>query len=99
MSNKRVKSERSKAKDARQMPAQDKETRSRSKKDKPIRVLCRFKEDHPFYKFFGDGNDWRIFGRYRDEETAETAIRNDKRKSDMYEYKIASRATKPHCNY
>ena len=86
MSDARAKAERSKAKDARQLPAPEYTPPSPAKKDKPFIVQYRFKKGH-FMEKFG-WCEWSKFGAYRTQEIAETAIKNDKRKSDYYEYRI-----------
>ena len=93
MSDPRAKAERSKAKDARQIPLQEKKTkRSPSKKDKPIIVQFRYLD--PSLSIFGWFKDWVQLGKYKDIETANQVIKNDKRKhQNGYEYRIISKPT------
>ncbi len=77
MSNPRAKAERSKTKDLRQMPVQDKRIKSRSKKKKPVVVEYRWR--YPVWKWMGKG--WSTFGRYRSIEIAEEVMNNQERKA------------------
>jgi len=85
MSDPIAKAKRSKAKDARQIPAPDAVPRSKSKKDKPWRV-----EGFGGWLFRKD-KWWRV-GDYRTREIAENVIENLQRKerhwSSNPEYRV-----------
>lgn len=85
MSDPITKVERSKAKDARQIPVQEKKTkRPPAKKAKPILVQWKTVKG-----WFGWHRDWSTMGRYKTREIAEKVIKDDKRKHpDYYEYRI-----------
>lgn len=82
-----AKAERSKAKDARQMPAPDSKPRRKAKKAKPWRVDYKWNIDKR-RTFFGWMCEWSKFGSYRTKEEAETAVKNDERKNGWYDYRI-----------
>lgn len=89
MSDPRAKAERSKAKDARQIPVLDKETKRKpSKKIKPFTVMYKWVKP----TWFKWAHDWRLMGRYRTKEIAEKAISDSERKHpDYYEYQLTER--------
>ena len=91
MSDKQVKTERSKVKDKRQQLAIDSTPKRKpSKKKKPIVVEYRLIEGKfPMFEF-AFSREWAVFGRYRTEEVAETVIKNGKRKCDYFEYRVVS---------
>lgn len=89
MSDPKAKAERSKAKDARQMPAPGiVPKRKPSKKHNPWRVEYKWSESKRLARMFSWAHEWPTFGKYRTEEEARAAIEKDKRKHDYYEYRI-----------
>lgn len=89
MSNQIAKAERSKAKDARQMPAPNARPKHRAKKkDKPWRVEYKWSESKHLARMFSWAHEWSTFGKYRTEKEARIALENDSRKHDFYEYRI-----------
>lgn len=90
MSNPISKQERSKAKDARQMPAPDiKPKRKPGKKDKPFIVMYKWVKPILFSDW---GKTWTKLGEYRTREIAEKVISDDRRKyPDRYIYKTVKK--------
>lgn len=90
MSNPISKQERSKAKDARQMPTPDKTPKRKpSKKAKPFVVMIKYIKPIHLFKWT---KDWLKLNMYASRGVAEEAIKQDKRKHpDRYEYKIVEK--------
>lgn len=90
MGDPRTKAERSKAKDARQMPVADPGKHpSKRKRDKPFIVECRRNPNDKIaiLRLWG-ANDWRPWGRYHSMEIAQTALDLAARKYSFYEFRI-----------
>ena len=90
MSDAWAKAERSKAKDARQIPVQEKvPKRKPGKKDKPFAVYFKYTQKRSEGASFLWFSDWHLFGRYKTKEIAEKVIKDDKRKwPDYYVYEV-----------
>lgn len=89
MSNPLAKKERSRAKDARQMPAPDVvPKRPPAKKKKPVQIQCRFRS----YRNPKEWGQWKGWSRYASIDDAEKALRALQKKkakhSDWIQFRI-----------
>ena len=89
MSDPIAKAERSKVKDIRQGGIQQREyLRPVSKKDKPIIVEFRWKQEKHRLYFPESMKTWRKFGNYRTLEIANKVMAEQERKHGLYEMRI-----------
>lgn len=89
MSNSRTKADRSKAKDARQMPVEDPGKHpSKRKRAKPFIVEARRLPGTRHVNFAHMPNEWGGWGRYHSREVAQTAMELAASKYSAYELSL-----------